>query len=143
MLKNYLKSYFAQLICLIVLCALGCSEDENNETSLSITPAETQVDGVSFHQCDQEEIDNHPGTICCISGPLEASPNETISLEYSSNLQNPSVTWEIVSGELLLTTNQNSSTATFDVLEGFSGGIIKGYGDTEKDCSVRIEISLK
>ncbi len=143
MLKIHLKFYFTQLICLFILCLLGCSEDENNETSPSTTSSEIQLNGVIFNQCDQEEIDNHPGTICCISGPLEASPNETISLEYSSNLQNPSVTWEVVSGELSLVNSPNSNTATFDVLEGFSGGSVKGYGDTGKDCSVVIEISLK
>lgn len=143
------KNDFIKLVSFLVgVMFFSCNTDnEIDEGTVYYDEAAVLVtiNGVQFIECDEEKINSFSGTICCISGPIEASPNETIQFTYSSNLINPDVTWEVLSGKLALQKTTNSTNATFEVEEGFIGGSIRAWGVSKdkRECSESVEILLK
>ncbi|WP_424002061.1 hypothetical protein [Maribacter sp. IgM3_T14_3] len=142
-----MKKIFLLKLITIYIVSILCSCSKNKEVEEIITDEEyetlTTIDGIMYNICNTEVINSSSGTICCISGPLEAEVNDIIQFEYSGNLEGEvEVTWEVISGELLLK-NTNLNVATFEVQEGFNGGSILSLGTSNSYvCSEAIEITL-
>lgn len=68
------------------------------------------------------------GTICCIDGPTDAVPGDTLTFFYNSDLVVPGAvfTWSVYEGDLTLISEQNQQSATFVCGGTFSGGKILG-----------------
>lgn len=144
MCKNvFIMLVFFSVAAIFFSCNTDNEIDENtiyNDEAAVIV----RINGIQFIECDQDKIKSFSGTICCISGPLEVSANATIQFTYSNNLNEPDVIWEVLSGKLALQETTNSTTAIFEVEEGFVGGAIRAWGvsNDKRECSEIVEISL-
>lgn len=100
---------------LLVLIIAACSKDN----SIEINRQEVT--------CDEQEIANHGGTICCVSGAIEALPGDTLTYEYKSN-RAVAVSWEVRSGDITIIEGGNSASAIFKFGDNFTEGEIVGIG---------------
>lgn len=138
----------AIIVILCLVCALSCTNDDITIKDEEIVTDEgscNEADSISGDEavCDLDYIANYSGTACCVTGPVRATPGESLNYEYHSNIPNPSITWT-VSGSITVTAGQNSSSVTLTFGEDFTTGCIKGLGDSEeKTCSETFLISKK
>ncbi|MEH6765753.1 MAG: hypothetical protein V7655_14710 [Aequorivita antarctica] len=66
-----------------------------------------------------------PGpTICCVNGSDVASPGETLTFEYNSNLADPVFNWVVNSGAITIISGQNTSTVNVLFGSDFTTGEI-------------------
>lgn len=148
----------------------SCSEDPGlaekvNQTqhmdSLSLITSEQAThspDSVIGDEvyCDLDFVLNYPGTACCVTGMIKASPGDTLTYEYHCNFCDSAelvFNWEVRSGSIRLIEGQNTATATFTFDENFTSGAIRGYAEGDyldaeneipgKTCSEQIDISKK
>jgi len=67
-----------------------------------------------------------PGpTICCINGSDVASPGETLTFEYNSNVADPVFNWVVNSGAITIVSGQNTSAVTVLIGSDFTTGEIQ------------------
>lgn len=142
------KSIIGLLSFLTIVTTIGCNNDNDITENLPITEEYEfiiELNGTKYIECSRAAINATSGTVCCIAGPIEALPGETIQFEYSSDLIEPELTWEVTSGKLTLLEGLNSPTATFRVGEGFTEGSVAAVGNSkdERLCGEEIKISLK
>jgi hypothetical protein len=133
------------LICLIAVFIFACTA--NNEEDLMLIEAqEIQVTNTEDYveenivptvpladdtcDCSESEVFNptFTGTACCIERITVLSLEEPIRYWYATNLDNPSVHWEVLSGEIEIIAGQESSIVTIKLGDGFDGGMIRGLG---------------
>jgi hypothetical protein len=149
----------SSIIFLLFSCAVWCcSEDEvrkepshqeENHHASSLT-GDTSRFLKDFQSCDSIAILTSIGTSCCVSGRTAAAPGDTIEYRYQINQPNPQVHWEILNGEIVIITGQNSDVVKVVVGPNFTGGIIQGRakGDTVNGlattrCEDVVKIKLK
>lgn len=122
------------LLFVLITFTISCSNDDestddsNNETSKLV--------------CG-EDISNYSGTTCCVTGSELASPGESLSFEYNSNIINPVFTWEIISGSISIVSGQNTSTITLEFGSDFTTGEILGKGDGDEICTELFTINKR
>jgi len=75
---------------------------------------------------------------CCLSGKSSVSPGETEVYTYSTNVDSPQYTWEVISGDIEIIQGDNSSQATFKFGDDFTSGVIEAVGmGSEKGCGTQ------
>jgi hypothetical protein len=127
------------LIILIGISFISCSE--NDSTSITL---EDNVPGGSCEVDDPRLTDpNYEGTICCFQRNSALSLNTPVIYEYLTNLSDPSVTWQIESGDIQIVSGQDSKIITINLGENFEGGIIKVLGTSTDGlaCSEAVVIT--
>lgn len=105
---------------------------------------DTIIGGIKI--CDLNYVKNYPGTACCVSGPIQASPGDTLKFNYYSNLEDSGllVTWEVRDGDIRLISGQNASEVTFVIGNDFTNGKIRGDGESSgRGCSEEIILVRK
>jgi hypothetical protein len=105
---------------------------------------DTIIDGIKT--CDLNYVENYLGTACCVSGPIQADPGDTLTFNYYSNLGDSSllVTWEVIDGAIRLIAGQNTNVATFVFGDDFTQGTIRGDGGSaDRGCSEAIMLTRK
>ena len=137
-----ITNYFLPLL-IVSFLTFSCSDDNESDNDNIDCEIIEEINGVKYRETNQNCIASFSGTICTISGQLEASPNETIKLQYNSNIEDPNITWEIESGDIELVENQTPSIASFRINEGFQGAVVIALGSGIQQCSEKIEITLK
>ncbi|MGF1638386.1 MAG: hypothetical protein ACFCUU_15020 [Cyclobacteriaceae bacterium] len=142
-IKFSLLVIIAGFVCLL-FCIASCSRDDITENEEEFdesvcNEADSVFEGQAF--CDLEFIENYSGTACCVSGPVMASPGETLNYEYYSNISDTEVTWTVISGSIILTSGQNTPIATFEFGDDFTTGCIIGLSTTDLQCSESLSIS--
>lgn len=86
-------------------------------------------------------VDNTLTTTCNVVGCNQVPINCETSYTYTSDLASPSVSWNVVSGDISLVSGQGTTTAVFHFGSGFSGGSIQATGEAGEVCSETIAIS--
>ncbi len=86
---------------------------------------------------------NFDGTACCIQRNSELSTSAPIVYEYFTNIVNPDITWEVVSGDIEIVSGANSSTVSVRLGSSFTSGELVGssIGATGQLCSDLVVIS--
>ncbi len=116
-----------------------------NEGNHTFTGPDTILNGM--HICNLKYINDYGGTTCCISGPILASPGDTLNFQYNSNLPDSGliVRWQVVDGSLNLLSGQNTQNVKFIAGDDFNGGKISGYGsmDSAYVCTDELTIIKK
>ncbi len=95
--------------------------------------------------CSQSEVfdPQFDGTACCIQRIGELSLTEPIQYRYFTNLESPSVEWEVYSGEIEIISGQDTSIVFIRLKDGFDGGEIRGLGTSSPlglQCSTKVII---
>ena len=114
---------FASLFTLATISA--CTTNETDSIILQDTADLSCADS----KANDPDFD---GTACCIQRNSELSASAPIVYEYFTNLPNPDVSWEVVSGDIEIVSGANSSTVTIRLGSSFTGGEISG-GATSDD----------
>ena len=130
-MKN--RTIYLLLFVFVTLTTSCSNDDESSDNNIRV---------LSELVCG-EDMSNYSGTICCISGPELASPGESLSFEYSSNIINPVFTWEIISGSISIVSGQNTATVTLEFGDDFTTGEILGKGDGDEICSELFTINKR
>lgn len=75
--------------------------------------------------CGEEGYEVGGGAvICCMDGPELASPSETLTYEYHSNVANPFFEWTVSYGSITIVSGRTSATATLEFGSDFTTGEI-------------------
>ena len=143
------------LLILFSACAVNNDEDlilaeeeiqiSNREDYVveNIVPSASLED--SSCDCSQSEVFDplFDGTACCIQRIGELSLTEPIQYRYFTNLESPSVEWEVFSGEIEIVSGQDASIVFIRLKDGFEGGEIRGLGTSSPlglQCSTKVII---
>jgi len=134
-MKN--PSLFNLKIFTIIICSICLFSCSNNDIEASIEeiPEEIIVCGT--------DVTDYGGTICCVSGPVLASPGEKLTYKYESNIIGADITWSVYSGSITLIEGEHLSSATFEFNSDFTSGEIRGYAKGNVICAEVISISKK
>lgn len=116
---------FGALLSLVI----ACHEDEVAERRME-------------PPCDPEKVAAYPGTMCCLSGPLEMKPGETATFLWQTNLNNPSYAWSIYEGSLEIVGDADSNTVTVKAGANFNGGIITVTSEAPLDGGCAESLSI-
>ncbi len=95
---------------------------------------------------DTLTLNDYPGTICCLYGPSQAEPGDTLVFEYNSGFLDSAttVTWDVLCGSMELIKGQDTPKATFVCKNDFNGGVVRGFGKKNSlECSDNIQVKLK
>lgn len=150
------------LLCTLVILLFSCSSNNEEidllveeETEVISNDEETEENTVptaslldDSWDCSESEVfnPNFNGTACCIERITELSFDEPIRYWYSTNLENPSFVWEVISGEIEIIQGQENAIVTIRLKEGFDGGEIRGKGTsspTSLNCSTSVIIEKR
>ena len=94
-----------------------------------------------YSDCDEEFITSYPGTACCVSGPTRATPGDTLTYRYISNIPNAEITWTVSYGSMTLISGQNTAIASFKFGDDFTSACFIVSGENEKGCEYGLGIS--
>ena len=90
---------------------------------------------------------NFTGTACCTQRISDLSAGNTLQYEYSTNLPDPKVEWQVNSGDLEIIEGANANVVTIRLGDTFTEGKIfvlgTGTDEFEDRCGHPISISLK
>lgn len=124
------------IACFISLISLSCSDD-NGGPNLTDTS----------DNCNETEVfdPNYTGTACCIQRNSELSLSDNIEYQYFTNLSNPTVEWQVNSGDIEIISGKNSNIVTIALGDSFTSGSILaiGTGTTGLQCSEITVITAK
>lgn len=131
-----MKTNFYTILILSALLFLSCSKDKDD--TLTETPRQ--------NSCEHTENIEHKilYTECCVEGPLQAIPDEIITVSYTSNFTVERYKWEVLGGTMVLVEGENSPIATFRVGKNFIRDSIRGTGTSSEgvpSCSNIIVIT--
>ena len=145
-------SLFCALFILLFACTNNNEDDLifNEEQEILVTNEEENTGPVvplkdNSYDCSKSEVFDpyFTGTACCIERITPLSLQDTIRYWYSTNLDDPSFEWEVISGEIEIIAGQNSAIVTILLKEGFDGGVIRGLGTSSPlglECSDLVTI---
>ncbi|SHJ51206.1 hypothetical protein SAMN04488028_101353 [Reichenbachiella agariperforans] len=118
----------------IVLFFIGaltfsCSDSDDNTVSLEDDAPDT---------CANTEVydPNFTGTACCIQRNSDLSIGEIIEYEYFTNLTDPSIDWEVISGDIEIVSGSSSSVVTIRLGDSFTEGVINAQGISSENAAL-------
>jgi len=128
-----MKTNLYSVLIFSALIFFSCSSDEN----------EKALDSPLQNNCESG-LEKMMYTECCVEGPIQARPNEIISLTYTSNFESPIYSWEVLGGSMTLVEGENAPTAKFRTSNNFVSDSISGNSisaDGVPKCSTIIVIT--
>ncbi|WP_435262788.1 hypothetical protein [Tenacibaculum sp. nBUS_03] len=111
------------VIFLALLLFFSCKEDESMLISLK-----DNVPGLCLDNDPRLTDPNFTGTICCFQRNSTLNINTPIVYKYLTNLSNPMVKWEIISGDIKFLSGNDKSIVTIQLGNNFQSGEIKVSG---------------
>lgn len=127
------------LICIQVGLLMSCQQD--NEPANFDDQLSYVIDGEAF--CNNDLIQEHPGTVCCISGKFIVDKADAQTYTYTSNLEDVAITWTVVSGAMELVSGEDSLSVTVRFHDDFTEGQLRGFATSENICSESIFINAR
>ena len=126
------------LIIILFIGALFFSCSENEEHKIVLTDTTELI-------LDSKLADpNYTGTICTVKRNTDLVLGEIIEYEYVTNRTNPTVTWEVVSGDIEIISGVNSLKVEIKLGPEFTRGVIgvDGYGYHENNILLRCDAQV-
>lgn len=78
-------------------------------------------------------------TFCEVSGPETATVGEIVTFTYSTDIPNPVIEWDVISGNITLISGQGTNTATF-IVNG--SGQVSATGTNGEQCMATESITV-
>jgi hypothetical protein len=119
--------------------AFSCTDGDEHNTQRPVSEelrTEESIERLdsTFQHCDSVYIATYHGTACCISGPTQTKPGDTVTYHYQINHKDPKmVSWEIREGDITIVEGQDKHTVTVQFGPNFTTGIIGCVGSGIKD----------
>lgn len=129
-----MKTNFYIILILSALLSFSCSKD-NDENVVAKTPMQNDC---------TSGLNKTLYTECCVEGPIQANPDEIISLTYTSNFESEMYDWEVLGNSMTLVEGANTTTAKFRTAKNFVKDSIRVFSRSINDakaCSYVLEIT--
>jgi len=153
-MKTQFQKFTKTLLITCLIIGYSCSNDSNQpasekedltseEVELTSEEAELTPEEEALKDCEDKLNDpNFEGTVCCTLGSLTVSPGETSVYEHRNNFDPSTVTWEVLSGSITITSiSADTAEATLKFGDDFNGGRILATSEGAVICSEWIDIA--
>lgn len=111
------------VILLVTVLFFSCNENDSPTINLK-----DNVPGLCLDNDPRLTDPNFTGTICCFQRNTTLNINTPIVYEYLTNLSDPIVKWEIISGDIEFLSGIDSNKVTIQLGDNFKNGKIKVRG---------------